>query len=304
MKKRFVARKKVKYRKLKIVLWMIIAILTFWISLSILVKTPLGKVLNNEKLSVSMFEIGTLNTEKKEFNLLSPTEMFNLGLNYVLKVDSNDYPSFLVMDPESNDKTPRIYIYNTHENEEYDSNMLNAYSLTYTVKTASFIFRDYLKDYGIPSFVEQESISKYLSNNNLMYKDSYTASRYYINERIKEYPSIEYFIDIHRDSALKDKTSIEIDGITYAKVMFVVGLDYVGYESNLQLAENLSLRLGEISRGISKKTGPKVNGIYNQDLSNKSLLIEVGGIDNNIEEVNNTLKVLSKVIFEYINEGN
>ncbi len=303
MKRRFVARKKSKFKRIKIILWILIVSLTFWISLSILVKTPLGRILNNEDIRINMFEIGTLNINKKKFNLLSPKEMFNLGLNYTLKVDKTDYTSFLAMDMESNDKVPRIYIYNTHENEEYNSSMLNAYSITYTVKTASFIFRDYLKDYGIPSYVEQESITKYLSDNNLLYKDSYNASRYYINERIKEFPSLEYFIDIHRDSVGIDKTSIELDGITYAKVMFVVGLDYEGYENNLEFASNLSARLGNISRGISKKSGAKVNGVYNQDLNSKSLLIEVGGVDNNIEEVNNTLKLLSKTIFEYINEA-
>ena len=50
------------------------------------------------------------------------------------------------------------------------------------------------------------------------------------------------------------------------------------------------------------KSGENVNGKYNQDLSNKMILIEVGSNTNNIEEVTNTLEILSEIIGEYINE--
>ena len=42
--------------------------------------------------------------------------------------------------------------------------------------------------------------------------------------------------------------------------------------------------------------------IFNQDLSPRAILIELGGVDNNLEEINNTLKVLSEVLYEYIKE--
>ena len=84
--------------------------------------------------------------------------------------------------------------------------------------------------------------------------------------------------------------------------MFVVGLDYEGYECNLHLAEKLNSMLdSRLSRGISKKTGPKVNGIYNQNLLNNAILVEVGGVDNTIDEVANSLKELARIIFEYMN---
>lgn len=88
--------------------------------------------------------------------------------------------------------------------------------------------------------------------------------------------------------------------------MFVVGLDHKNYEPNLNLANELNNIIEEkypgISRGISKKTGKGVNGIYNQDISSNSMLIEVGGVDNTIEEVNNTMDVLAEIISNYIKE--
>ena len=57
-----------------------------------------------------------------------------------------------------------------------------------------------------------------------------------------------------------------------------------------------------LSRGIYKKSGKGVNGIYNQDFSKYTFLFEVGGTDNNIQEVNNSISVLAKILNEYIKE--
>ena len=75
---------------------------------------------------------------------------------------------------------------------------------------------------------------------------------------------------------------------------------------NYNLSEKLNNKLKEknpgITRGILKKGNIGANGIYNQDLNPNIILIEVGGYQNNIDEVNNSLDALSIVIGEYINE--
>jgi len=45
-----------------------------------------------------------------------------------------------------------------------------------------------------------------------------------------------------------------------------------------------------------------VNGIYNQDLANNMVLIELGGIDNTQEEINRTISVLAKAISNVLQE--
>ena len=55
-----------------------------------------------------------------------------------------------------------------------------------------------------------------------------------------------------------------------------------------------------LSRGIYLKEGPGVNGIYNQDLSNNSLLIELGGQYNSIEEASNTINILANILHKFI----
>ena len=55
-----------------------------------------------------------------------------------------------------------------------------------------------------------------------------------------------------------------------------------------------------LSRGVLKKEGMNVNGIYNQDISSNAMLIEVGGVDNNIDEVLNTVNAISDILVKYI----
>ena len=51
-----------------------------------------------------------------------------------------------------------------------------------------------------------------------------------------------------------------------------------------------------------KKQGYGVNGVYNQDLNSNVILIEIGGHENNIDEVNNTLELVAISIKEYLDE--
>ena len=222
--------------------------------------------------------------------------------------DYNDSKSEYVEDT-SNIKIekPIVYIYNTHQLEEYNLEYLYDYSVKPNVLIASYILKEKLYNNGIPSIVETNNIKKYLNDNNLKYNRSYIASRHFIELMLKKEPTIKYLIDIHRDSARYNKTLYEKNGKKYARIMFVVGLDHKNYEPNLKLANDLNSIIEEkyprLSRGISKKTGSGVNGIYNQDISPNSMLIEVGGVDNTIEEVNNTMEILSEVISNYIKEN-
>jgi stage II sporulation protein P len=55
-----------------------------------------------------------------------------------------------------------------------------------------------------------------------------------------------------------------------------------------------------LTRGLAIKSGKGVNGIYNQDMSENAILIELGGQYNSIVEVNNTITILTKALYAYI----
>ena len=206
-----------------------------------------------------------------------------------------------------NDDNPIIYIYNTHSEEEYSYSKNNSYNIVPTVKEANYILENELKKIGIYSFIEQSNTTKIVNERGLPYSASYKVSREFLENRKMEYPTLEYFIDIHRDSVERNITTININGISYARVMFLLGLENENYLENKKVMTSLNNYLEEnykgLSRGIYEKKGKGVNGVYNQDFNKNVMLIEVGGVDNTIDEVSNSIKVIAKMLANYINSN-
>ena len=132
------------------------------------------------------------------------------------------------------------------------------------------------------------------------------ASRFYLLDTINKYSSVKLYIDLHRDAVSKEHSTVTINNKKYAKILFVVGKEHDNYQKNLALANDLNKRITNsyptLSRGVIEKEGSGVNGIYNQDLSENCLLLELGGYENNISEVLNTIEIISGVIKEYLDE--
>ena len=200
---------------------------------------------------------------------------------------------------------PIIYIYNSHQLENYNSENLDIYGITPNVLMASYILKEKLNSRGLSTIVEDVNLSEFLNLNNWDYASSYKASRIFMLDKKNKYSSLKYYIDIHRDSVSKEVTTTNINGKAYAKILFVIGLEHDNYKENLAFSEELNNLVNKyyngLSRGISKKEGPGVDGIYNQDISPNTILIEVGGVGNNINEVLNTMEALSNILDYYIN---
>ena len=200
---------------------------------------------------------------------------------------------------------PTIYLYNTHDTEEYKSN--NLFSFTPNVTMIKYILKNELEKNNYKVVIEERSIKDLLNLNNWSYSNSYKASRIYMDEISNEYNSIKYYIDIHRDSLGHDKTTISIDNKDYAKLIFLIGLENPNYQDNLYFTERINNKLNEyhpnLSKGIYKKGGPGVNGVYNQDKSPYAILVEFGGYENTTYEVLNSILAFSKCYIEVLNEG-
>ncbi len=198
---------------------------------------------------------------------------------------------------------PQVYIYNTHDTEKYAVPYISDYSITPTVKIASYIFKEHLNNNGVGVIVENKKIKDYLTKHNLNYYGCYEASRSYIKSASKN-NDFKILIDLHRDSAKYKQTLYQKDNKKYAKVMLVVTTKHKNYKKNLKFAEYLNNNLEKDYKGISRGIYKRNDVIFNQDLNPNAILIELGGVDNQIDELNNTLEVLSKIIKEYIGESN
>ena len=220
----------------------------------------------------------------------------------IKKIPASNY----VKDPEppEEDIKPIVYLYNTHQSEEYAKSNNQEYNVKPTVMTVSYMLRERLNNNNIPTIVETNDITEFLRTNNWNYASSYKVSRILMEDAKSKNNSLMYFIDLHRDSVNKNISTINIDNKNYAKILFIVGLENPNYMENLALTESLNnmfdRKYPNLSRGIYKKQGKGVNGVYNQDFSNRTILIEVGGEDNTIDEVNNTVEAISIILTEYI----
>ncbi len=212
--------------------------------------------------------------------------------------------SSYMSDPNPVDiNNPIIYIYNSHQLENYNSSNLDIYGITPNVLMTSYLLKEKLNSKGISTIVEDTNLTEFLSLNNWDHSGSYKASRIFILDKKNKYSTLKYFIDIHRDSVSKNMTTININGKDYARILFVVGLEHDNYKDNIKISEDLNNLFNKyykgLSRGICKKEGPGVDGIYNQDISPNSILIEVGGVDNNIDEVLNTTEAISNILYSF-----
>lgn len=222
-----------------------------------------------------------------------------------LEEDFLEDPSIYIKDPNPTKITdPIVYIYNTHQLEGYSATNFEEYNITPNVLMASYLLKEKLNKAGIPTLVETSNVSDFLTLNNWDYSECYQASKFFITDTLNKYPNLKLLIDLHRDAISKDASTTEINGKKYAKILFVVGLEHSNYQANLDLANLLSNRIKQkfptLSRGVMTKQGKGVNGIYNQNLSPYSVLIECGGKENSIDEVMNTIEALSIIIQEYL----
>ena len=246
----------------------------------------------------------------KEVFSFKPVSLLKSTINRDIEVSSDsELPDVLteyMVDPNPTEVTdPRIYIYNTHQLEGYlESN--SEYSIIPNVQMASYLLKDRLNSYGLPTIVETGNINDLLNANGWSYSYSYLASRYYLEDTLKKYPNLDLIIDLHRDSINHNASTITYNDKKYAKVLFVIGEDYSNYEKNLNVANKINDYLEKlvptISRGIILKGGSGVNGIYNQDLKDNIILIECGGNENNTTEIMNTVDTLALAIKKYLEE--
>ena len=183
--------------------------------------------------------------------------------------------------------SPTVYLYNTHDDEKYSDNT--------TIYDATKLLNSNLKKLGINVIQEELKPSDFLITG----LSNYAITKTFVENAKANNKNISYYIDIHRDSV--DNTTITINNKKYAKIMFVLGLENKNYEKNKLVMKKMNDYLNKyypgISRGIYEKKGSGVNGIYNQDIDENVILIEIGGIKNNLEEVNNSTEIISLMLY-------
>ncbi len=213
--------------------------------------------------------------------------------------------------PSSTGSKKVVFIYHSHSWESYlpmlnlnnDPNANKASSSVSNISIFGDRLREQLEGYGIGTTNDKTDIGKLLISKGLNSNSSYKVSRQVVQTAMTGNKDLQYFFDIHRDSARKPVTTKVLNGKSYAKFYFIIGAGNKNYAQNEKLAQALHDMIQNkypgVSRGVGRKDFRTGNGIYNQDLSGQAILIELGGVDNTVEELNRSIDVLAEVFSEY-----
>lgn len=249
----------------------ILFVIIFYFILSIIMDIfiikyiPIYKVINNNY---------SVNIKKKDF-------LVKIGINSYIPKEVKSKTVF-------KENSYKVYIYNTHQEEEY---------VDYDVYNASIDLCKLLRKRNIICDNESANISEELAKNNYSYNYSYRITREFLEKKINKY---DLYIDFHRDSSSRDATLININNKNYARVMFVMGKKHDSWNSNYLVFKSFDDLVKGFDVKLSRGIFTRDNSSFNQDLSSNVILIEVGGNKNNKEEVSNTLEVLSDTIYKYL----
>lgn len=206
-------------------------------------------------------------------------------------------------------ENPLVYIYQTHNLEAFYSQSTTtdskeAYQDTQNITLVSERLNQSLNNNGIPSMHDTTNIMGILKEKNLYFHKAYDISREPLEKALANNSTIQMVFDIHRDSAERDITTINLAGTNYSKVAFTVSKSSKNYEENYKFATLLHNKVQEkypnLSRGVIVKNKPVGQITYNQDLFGNAVLLEIGGIENTLEEEYRTADILANIIEEII----
>lgn len=170
---------------------------------------------------------------------------------------------------------PTIAIYHTHTDESYvPSDGTESRRGRGGVVDVGNVLQAKLQSMGINAVHDNTSHEPH--DPNAYYRSRRTATRLLKQER----PIL--LVDVHRDSVPPQVYSTKVKGVDATKVKLVVGRQNANLSSNLEFAKRLKAHMDQAEPGLSGGIFMG-KGNYNQDISPRAILVEVGAHTNSKE---------------------
>lgn len=255
---------------------------------------------------VPVFHIDSIRAEQTPEFDGADAERVEIRYNCSLRPDLKE----LITRPLSWDLTaaePTVLILHTHATESYtpvagedytESSAFRTLDEAYNMVSVGDRLAQVLEEGGI-TVLHDRTLHDYPS-----YNGSYNHARAAMEEYLEQYPSIRLVLDVHRDASgdlsNQMKTSAQVDGVSSAQLMLVVGTNASGlkhddWEENLALALKLYTQLETLAPGICRHINLRAQR-FNQDESSGALLVEVGAAGNTHDEALVAAEVLARGI--------
>lgn len=248
--------------------------------------------------------------QRQEFELEGETEVSE-EIQIEIKNISDDLPPV-----DLSGEGPQILIYHTHSREAYRQDPDNPYEaiaafrsndLSQTVVGVGEELARQLQARNITVLHDKTDHEVYPWKSGL-----YPRSLETIKKRKKEHDSLKIFLDIHRNynDRLKDpdKEVVIINGERVAKFFIVIGTgegisggfsQKPNWRENYQFALKITNKANEKYPGLADDILVRT-GRYNQHISNRAILIEIGNHLTTFNEAKRTAKYLAEILSEVI----
>lgn len=203
---------------------------------------------------------------------------------------------------------PKVLIFHTHSQEAFKDSVPGDTSTSIVGMGAHLA--NQLRSKGIET-IHHTEVFDYI-NGKLDRSKAYQLAEKSVRKILKQYPSIEVVIDLHRDGVPETTHLVtEIDGKQCGKIMFFNGLSRtktqgeIAYLKNPYLQDNLAfsfqmqLKTTNMYPTLARKIYLK-GYRYSLHMMPKSLLIEAGAQTNSVEEMKNTMELLANVLSEVL----
>ena len=207
---------------------------------------------------------------------------------------------------------PQVLILHTHTTEGYMTYEADYYNAadrhrtddhTRNVCAAGEALRLTLAAYGITA------IHDTTVHDSPIYSGAYNRSAETAANYLKEYPSIQIVIDLHRDS-IEDggavvRPTATVEGKKAAQMMLITGvvdteaLPHPHWEQNLTLSTHWQAALDAVSPDLMRPLNLTASR-YNQQLSPGWVLVEVGAEGNTVEEAVYAAQILGRTLAELL----
>lgn len=215
---------------------------------------------------------------------------------------------------EKDSAAPQVLIMHTHATEDYrlsaglwftPGDGARSTDRSINMCAVGRVMADTLNAAGICT-LHDETLNDYPS-----YTGSYANSRAVVQQYLAQYPSIKVVLDVHRDAIQRDdgtrvKPVADIGGMKAAQVMIICGADVDGnlpnFKQNLRFASRWQDKMESMFPGLTRPVLFDYR-YYNQDLTTGSLLIEMGGHANTLEEAKYSGRLVGQALAALFAEG-
>ena len=200
---------------------------------------------------------------------------------------------------------PQILIYHSHSQETFSDSREGVEEDT-IVGVGNYLASLLKEKYGYQVIHVKEAFD--MMSGELDRSKAYDYACTYVENILKENPSVEVVIDLHRDGIPEDRRLVtEINGKATAQVLFYNGLSYtnsqgaVSYLPNPYIQDNLAFSFQlEYQAALYYPTfyrGIYLAGLrYNLHLRKRALLLEAGAQTNTVQEVKNAMEPFADIL--------